>query len=326
MAGIDPDHTPAQLINEPELPDAATRAALGPIEHLIGTWKNVPLPGTSRGGPDAPYSYNVMPLPQDNPASPAGYILKNFSYFEEISFSPIAGTAPNRSGSGTQVAHTLFYEQRVYFAEGPAQNSLVHAENGSWLYLTSKDQLLGPYGDGQGDMTGNESFGSPPPPAPAPVIKQMSVPHGNSILAAGSFDQGSGMPDIPTGNSTLPSGVDTAAYLQQSVGNPQPDLTQHPNQVLQQAVAALNPQHWISLSVSSNEAQHNISNIPFEQTYADVTEYWTTIWLLETGAATPGASPYSHLLYTQTMLMDMQIHGQKISFPHVTANVLTRTA
>jgi hypothetical protein len=105
-------------------------SGLGPLEGLVGTWTNQNLPGTDKGDPDNPYSYNLIALPQVDPTSPTGYILKNFKYFEEITFSPIAGNAPNRGGTGTQVCNTLFYEQRVYFADGPAKNSLVHAENG----------------------------------------------------------------------------------------------------------------------------------------------------------------------------------------------------
>ena len=77
-----------------------------------------------------------MPLPQSD--APNGYILKNFPYFEEITFATIAGTAPNRGGDFLQNAYTLFYEQRVFFAKEeapkgaePVLDKLIHAENGS---------------------------------------------------------------------------------------------------------------------------------------------------------------------------------------------------
>lgn len=140
------------------------------------------------GGTETPYSYNVMPLPQVDPSSQEGYILKNFSYYEELIFSAIHGTAPNRSGSGTQVANTLFYEQRVYFADGPNKDALVHAENGSWLYLTDRKQFVGPYG-----TAADPEQNSVPPTQPYNIIKQMSVPHGNSVLAAGTYKDGTEM-------------------------------------------------------------------------------------------------------------------------------------
>ncbi|MGZ8157861.1 MAG: hypothetical protein ACXWT4_03540, partial [Methylobacter sp.] len=136
------------LINEPAQTSPGTPStALGPLEYLIGTWTNQSLSGSMKGDPQTPYSYNVMPLPQVDPSSPTGYILKNFAYYEELTFSAIHGNAPNRGGTGTQVANTLFYEQRVYFAEGPNKDALVHAENGSLLFLTDQKQALGPYGN-----------------------------------------------------------------------------------------------------------------------------------------------------------------------------------
>lgn len=130
-------HEPVQSPPPPTLPTTT----LGSIEHLVGTWTNQNL-SNGQGGTETPYSYNLMVLPQVDSSSPTGYILKNFSYYEEMTFSPIYGTAPNRGGLGTQVANVLFYEQRVYFADGPAKDSLVHAENGSWLFLSDQKQLL----------------------------------------------------------------------------------------------------------------------------------------------------------------------------------------
>ena len=102
------------LINEPAQANRpAPTTALGPLEQLVGTWTNQDIHGTGKGGQSSPYSYNLMVLPQVDPSSPTGYILKNFAYYEELTFSAIHGTAPNRGGMGTQVANTMFYEQRV---------------------------------------------------------------------------------------------------------------------------------------------------------------------------------------------------------------------
>jgi hypothetical protein len=92
---LDPNTTPD--LSRPLVLDPAQDSPgipldqLGPLKHLLGTWANKNLPGTERGGPESPYSYNVMPLPQVDPSTPTGYILKNSSYYEELTFTAIHG-------------------------------------------------------------------------------------------------------------------------------------------------------------------------------------------------------------------------------------------
>jgi hypothetical protein len=311
------------LINEPaQTSPAAPTTALVPLQHLVGTWTNQNIHGTDQGGTESPYSYNLMPLPQVDPSSPDGYILKNFSYYEEITFSAIHGNAPNRGGSGTQVANTLFYEQRVYFAEGPNKDALVHAENGSWLYLSDRVQVLGPYGDGDGNSVGTTPLQNTTPPTQTyNIVKQISVPHGNSILTAGTFqDVTSGSPTIGDASPVLPVGVNTDQYGEKSVGNPNPAFTQNPNQPLINAIAVTKPTSYIRFDVDSNNGGHPVTNIGFEQQHAKVTRYYATVWL----EAFVGSSDFTQLQYTQTMLMAIPIAGEEISFPHITTNTLTK--
>lgn len=110
------------LVSDPQqiVPGIPT-GKLMPLQYLIGTWTNQPLGSSGKGGPDCPFSYNVMPLPQADPSSPLGHILKNFAYYEELTFTAIHGPVLNRNGNGAQVACTLFYEQRVYFAGAPTR-------------------------------------------------------------------------------------------------------------------------------------------------------------------------------------------------------------
>ncbi|MDJ0629886.1 MAG: heme-binding protein [Rhodobacter sp.] len=309
---VTPPTFPATLINEPaQANPPAPTTALGPIEALVGTWTNKDL-ANGKGGQASPYSYNVMPLPQVDASSPQGYILKNFSYYEEITFSPIHGTAPNRGGTGTQVANTLFYEQRVYFAEGPDKDKLVHAENGSWLFLSDRKQHVGPYG-------ATDEPNSTPPTQPFDLVKQISVPHGNSILAGGSAGTASGAPTIPAAD-ILPSGVDTSPYTTQSVGNPNLALTANPNQALTDALGAAPVQSYMTLQVDSAHAGYEVTNIPFEEKHANVTRYYATYWLESLNSS----GDFTQLQYSQTMLMTLMINGQPVSFPHVTANTLTK--
>ncbi len=175
---------------------------------LIGTWQNdKKLTVAGR-----PLSYNVMPLPQvdrqvtrppDGTMQFGGFILKNFAFTETIRFNGsakdgdlpehtdpralavIAG-APNRGGTFTQFSHAVFYDQQVRFAEGPAAGKIVHVENGAWLHLGTRNQLLGPYKlDDDGPFVGGQVLRQPPY---ITIAKQIAVPHGNSVLALGSVD------------------------------------------------------------------------------------------------------------------------------------------
>lgn len=310
------------LINEPpQVSPGEPTDTLGPLQHLVGTWTNQNIHGTSTGDPESPYSYNLMVLPQVDPASPAGYILKNLSYYEEITFSAIHGNAGNRGGTGTQVANALLYEQRVFFASGPAKDSLVHFENGTWLFLSDTDQLLGPYGDGDGPDVGNKTVqDSSPPTQPFDIVKQISVPHGNSILAPGTFKELGGSPNIPNSPSVLPVGVNTDQYREKSVGNPNPEFTENPNQPLINAIKVAPATSYIQFDVDTKNGSHPVSNIGFEQQHAKVSRYSSTLWLEAFG----GSSEYTQIQYSQTILLEIPIDGKIVTFPHPTTNTVTK--
>jgi len=309
---IDPPQT------APGIPDATL---LGPLQYLLGTWTNQPLGNSGKGGPDAPFSYNVMPLPQVDPTSPHNYILKNSSYYEELTFTAIHGPVLNRGGIGAQVAYTVFYSQRVYFAEGPNKDALVHAENGSLLLLGDITQQLGPYGNGDLPGLGNQIVsGSVPPTQQFNLVKQVAVPHGNSVLALGSSSSGSGAPDIPPA-TVLPTNVDTAPYYAQSkVSNPNLTYTLNPNQALVDALKVQEPDAYIKLTVSSANGSGAVTNIGFEQQHANVAGYDFTYWL----ESLDGGVSYTQLQYSQTITLKIPMNGYTASFPHVTVNTLTK--
>ena len=321
-----PPDTENPLVQEPpQASPGVPLAQLGLLQSLIGTWTNQNLPGTGSGGPESPYSYNVMPLPQVDPSSPTGYILKNFTYYEELTFTAIHGTAPNRGGIGQQVSFTLFYAQRVYFAEGPNKDALVHAENGSLLLLLDQTQPLGPYGNGDLPGLGNLVVqNSVAPTQQFNLVKQVSVPHGNSILALGNYAGAStqGKPDIPSA-SPLPTGVNTQQYsANDPVTNPQPALTANPNQVLVNALAARPCTNFLNLSLSTANGKGAVTNIGFEQQHANVSRYDFNYWL----ESFDGTDNFTQLQYSQTITLQIPINGQTVVFPHVTANTLTKVA
>lgn len=295
---------------------------------LTGTWNNAAF-GTAPGGEASPFSYNVMPLPQDGGSQGAGYILKNFSLYEVVQFNgnddvALPALAPNRGGQTLQLPTALFYQQQVYFAEGPGKGGIVHVENGAWLNLFRGPPLTGPYPPPPAPPRN----GSPPQPPNLTIAKQISVPHGNSILALGSFGAATaGAPTIPDSTSTLPTGsppLNTAPYttvLDQSSDyqNPSPELTANPNKALQDGVAALQPNHYIHWSVTTGN-QGGTLNIPFEHRDANVTAYSADYWLLSTNSG----SSYEYLAYSQNITMVLTIGTIHYNFPHVTVNIVKK--
>ena len=253
------------------MPTAAIPNGLNQFQELLqGTWSNQPLPNASNGegGTGNPLSYNVMPLPQD----PPDYILKNFTYYEVVKFDDkddiaLPATAPNRGGASLQVPTALFYEQQVYFADGPGKDNIVHVENGAWLNLVTGEKLVGPYPPPNIPPKTGSGIDLNDPNTQPPTItiaKQMSVPHGNSILALGSFSgPQDGAPSIPDAPSVLPTpaGLDTSLYTtkldqQDNYQNPLTDYTANTNKPLQAAVELIKPNKYINWNVSTGNQGH----------------------------------------------------------------------
>lgn len=320
------------------MPVAAIPHSLAEFQvHLIGTWSNASLTDDPNGpgSEQDPLSYNVMPLPQHAPqdGQDTGYILKNSTYYETITFDgddavAIPTTALNRGFTTLQVPTALYYRQHVMFAQGPGAAGLgdhtVHTENGSWLHLLSGDPLIGPY-------TPSQLASHSDQPADITIAKQMSIPHGNSILALGSFDSIAGPLTIPdAGTPVLPVGVDTTPYttlLDQpdDYQNPEPDLTANPRIPLQKAVDLIGPDqtiHWRVTTGFLPGGQGAVVNIPFEDRAAKVTGYSAEYWLMSSDAGTT----YDRLAYTQEITLSLLLGSVHVTFPHVTSNVVTMVA
>ncbi len=352
---------------------------------LIGTWTN----DKELMLHERPLSYNVMPMPQKDPQinrpphpqNPdyGGFILKNFTFTETIRFngsakknnSPdhqdpgavaVVAGAPNRGGSYTQFAHAVFYEQQVHFAEGPDKGKIVHVENGAWLHLGSRKQILGPYDpNNNGPYVQGQVLKQPPY---ITIAKQMAVPHGNSVLALGNVDlydrdhyndDDSGIkantiipgapiiPDAfvpypaPADVSTIPSEDPYAVLLNapDDYENPNIAWTLNPNYPLQVALGIIKPKAHIHFRVTTQKMFSGdgiVTNIPFEERKSRVTEYWADYWLLSKDPDAHKSMKFEYLAYTQTILMDMQIStdgGKTYStytFPHVTTNTVKKVS
>jgi len=303
---------------------------------LAGTWSN---DGVCRKD-GTPYSYNVMPLPQEDPEPlytgiHKGYILKNFMYTETISFhsnkevpkgadivAPPAA-APNRGFKDRQVPEAMFYDQVVKFAEGPKNGKEVHIENGAWLYLPYYEVVNGPYPPDGSDQL--------PQPEGAPnYAKQIAVPHGNSILALGEYTgECSGAPIIPQG-SGLPTEIDVTRFRtelkdQHDYENPNVSETKDPIAPLREAIDALNPTAYHHVTFSTRTTSRGLSgvvtNIPFEERMAAASDYEAQYWLFSTDK---GCKQFDYIAYFQNITLRLRIGEVDVLFPHVTSNVIKR--
>jgi hypothetical protein len=304
-------------------------------QYLVGNWSNDGVPRECVNGHELPYSYNVMPLPQQavQPGSTLpyhGYILKNFRYIENITFHPrtppfptIAppAAAPNRGFKFRQVPHALFYDQVVNFAEGPDVDNIVHVENGAWLHLQNQQPVIGPYSGISSVDTAD--------PTDLDFAKQISVPHGNSILALGRYTgQVTGTPNIDA-SSALPTQVDPTRYRtlldsRADFENPNVAYSEDPSRPIRTLVNLLNVTnfHHIVFSTRLNKlGQHGfVTNIPFEDKMASAVEYEADYWLLDV----ENSGTYPYLAYTQNITLRLAIDGLDYEFPHITTNVVKR--
>jgi len=319
------------------MPQAAIPGGLNAFQlALIGTWKNQDIGTTGKGGPASPFSYNVMPLPQMEPqlGQNTGYILKNFSYYETVEFQnqsdvAVPASAANRGQDGLQLPTALFYNQLVFFAEGPKTGNVVHVENGAWLNLQTGRQIIGPYGTPTNTPIVLDNPNQQPPTIT--IAKQISVPHGNSVLALGQFaGTTAGAPTIPAAVSELPTpvmgmaSINTTPYGTQlnqtdNYQNPSPALTANPNEAIAQAVTAIAPNAYMTWSVSTQN-QGATMNIPYEQRLADVADYAASYWLL----STDNGATFPYLAYTQTITLQFTIGTTRFNFPHTTCNCVTK--
>ncbi len=343
-------NTTDPLVTTPSTPAVGqpVKNGLGQLIHLVGTWNSIPA-GT--------YSWNTMPLPQDNVHD--SFILKNFPYLEELSFAEIPGTAPNRGSGFTQVANTLFYEQRVYFSPSTggmfpvpedAEYTLVHAENGSWLFLDIDRQFSGAFPtDGSSPVPLPDGTTTLPVQDPSMnIVKQMSVPHGNSILATGTVTPEAefpvnpppivspdnpgtpklsaipGVPSIPQLNAVpnfegKPYGA--RKYGPSAIVNGvETNANINTNIKLVNYLEANPPKSYIHFKVAA--PAQKITNISFETKHALVDSYEMEMWLLNPGTPDAALMYYQNIGMSMTLSSSTSTDSKVVTFPHLTSNVV----
>ena len=235
------------------------------------------------------------------PSGDNGFKLLVRPYFETITFSTLGELVPNRGGTETMFIAGVQYELRTTDAQ---TNQPLHVENGMWLFPEP----------GTDDGAGS-------------IARVSSIPHGDSVLALGTFSTSKGAPTIPdidalpvTGQGA-PLGY-TDPYLVPITGF----TPSNPNKNLQSAIEGQTILQTTTLQVSTQE-QGGITNIPFVVKHANATAFTCTFWI-ETVEAPGGGQPFLQLQYSQQTNIEFLPHfddpNQLIMWPHVNINTLVK--
>ncbi|RDU98012.1 heme-binding protein [Trinickia dinghuensis] len=261
---------------------------LGPLDDLAGTW--------------AGKGYNMIAVP-DRQNNRIFRLIVNAT-FETLTFTPIGGPVPNRgSEQGDIDIYGLTYLQQVSDA---ATGEGIHIEPGLWLNVPATSD----------------------PDAPSTIVRQSTIPHGDTLLAQGVasselrapiIDPVNPLPTPLPGTPPFPLGY-TDPYLH---GNFPAgfDMT-NPNKALvdalsRQAEEGINVVKTVNLPVSTKDSG-GLVNIPFIVKNANATEMNSIFWI-ETLQRADGRK-FLQLQYTQTVLLVFD----GVVWPHVSVATLIK--
>jgi hypothetical protein len=284
---------------------------LGPLAELPGVW-------TGTG-------FNLIARPDFQNSKP--FFLEINGTLENLEFTRIGGDIPNRGSQMVDVSlHGVHYLQQVADC---ATHGALHIEPGLWLFIP-------PTAD--------------PPVREPTVVRQATIPHGDSLLAQSTF-----FTDVPGGprldpvdsfpftDPTIP-GLNTPA--QQILGPPYTD--QYTNRTLPVCClppgldlnatvrnpvlalqAAINGQNIvrtvvIGISTAAVPGSTGILNIPFVVRNANALQMDAIFWI-ETVQPTSG-DPFLQLQYVQRVILDFPARpdGQIIHWPHISVATLVK--
>ncbi|MGH3772406.1 MAG: heme-binding protein, partial [Pseudonocardiaceae bacterium] len=242
---------------------AATAGSSGPLADLAGTWIGKGFSLISPPGFN-PHPPSTGPLP---------FRLKLNSTVEILEFTPIGAAVPNRGSTG-QLDINIFglrYLQRI---ADVVTDQPLHIEPGLWLTVPATTV----------------------PPAPATVVRQATIPHGNSLLTLGTALTVPSGPQIgvvdstPTKNPNTPPPLGLP-YLAPFVNPPLPpsiklSFVKNSNLALQQAIAGQKIIKTVVLIISTTTPANSsltqaggILNIPFDVSNANATRLDAIFWI-----------------------------------------------
>jgi hypothetical protein len=278
-----------RLVRRAGAPASQSLDDLGPLGDLAGRWFGS--------------GFNMIAVPNHQGGSIFRLIVNATS--ESIDFTPITGAVPDRGSEQDDIEiFGLTYLQAVNDA---TTHEGIHVETGMWLNVPATAS----------------------PTDPATIVRQSTIPHGDSVLAQGLATVVAGPPQFAPAN-TMPSPVPgqpepplgyTDPYLK---GTFPPGFTMSdPNQALRDTLATQNDS---GLSIASTTALPvdtatggGILNTPFVQANANATRLTATFWI-ET-VQRPDGSHFLQLQYTQTVLLVFS----GVVWPHVSVGTLIKT-
>lgn len=279
----------SQFVHRAGAPAQQSIDNFGPLSDLPGRWFGS--------------GFNMIAVPNHEGGSVFRLIVNATS--ESTIFTPITGAVPDRGSVQNDIQiFGLTYLQAVNDAE---THEGIHVEAGMWLNV-------------------------PPTTSPtnsATVVRQSTIPHGDSLLAQGqasieagppTIDPASTMPTALPGQPDLPPGY-TDPYLGDAFP---PGFTMpNPNQALVDEVAKLKHSGLRIVSTTTlavdTATSGGIVNTPFVQANANATRMTATFWI-ET-VQRPDGSHFLQLQYTQTVLLDFA----GVIWPHVSVATLIKT-
>lgn len=261
-------------------------SSLGPLSNLLGTWVGN-------------HGINVIAVPAIESGDRETFKLLMRPYIESITFTPLGAPVPDRGGIETLFITGLQYDLRVTDAE---TNQPLHLENGMWLYLNQVDV----------------------PGAPS-IVRQATIPHGDSLLALGHYSVTNGPPQIPPISAVpdpgpkAPSGY-TEEYTLGKINASKLEV------YLQDAIKDQEIVQTVTFDVSTaNEG--GIVNIPFVVKHANATAFQGLFWV-ETVKSQETGTEFQQLQYfQQTNINFLPKFGdptELIMWPHVNINTLVK--
>lgn len=268
-------------------PKEQAASPLGSLAELEGTW-------TGRG-------FNLIAVPNHQHNADFRLILNATT--EKLQFNAIGGAVPNRGSQQNDInIFGLTYLQQINDAQTMEG---IHIEPGLWLNVPATTA----------------------PHDPPTIVRQSTIPHGDSLLAQGKgFASPSGHPLItpvsskPTGPglaSKLPGYLDPYSHSNLPAGMKQ-SYVDNMNLALIDAIEGQNITSTTVLSVNSIPVG-GIVNIPFVTVNANATKMDAIFWI-ET-VQRPDGSKFLQLQYTQTVILNFL----NIDWPHISVATLIKT-
>lgn len=247
--------------------------------------------------------WNVVALPDKNNPD-TGFILLLQKYQETITFTSLGGKTPNRGPKGTQLTYGLEYELSINDLD---TGEPLHKENGMWLIASN-------------------------PSGEFPIARQSSVPHGDVLLAQGTYETIQGAPTFPVFDvrpigSPSPLGYGEGKYNSISEGGSwsAPFPSSNFNEALAMDIKDQTILSTTHISVNSKN-QGGVLSIPFVTRNANITAF-DADYYIETVKGSDG-SEFLQLQYTQNSVMEFMknIEGPNplIIWPHGNVNTLRK--